>query len=109
MDMPNSSQLAAMGRHIVTYAAGGITVAATLHVISAGDASALTNSITQISNGVAEIALGLGPIIALASGAFAAWTASRKSQVAAVNAIPGVKVVAEASPSPVVVAPPASK
>lgn len=106
MDLPNSSQVSAFGRHVLSYSMGAVSAAAVLHVISAGDATTIGNSISQISTGVAEIAAGLAPIIALVSGWYAAWSASHKSQIASVNAIPGVKVVAQAVPAITLTAPP---
>lgn len=109
MNLPNQMQVAAFGRHVATYAAGGITAVAVLHIVNAGDAATLSDSLGKISTGVAEIASGLAPIIALVSGWYAAWSASRKSQIAAVNSVPGIKVVSEASPSVTVTTPPSAK
>lgn len=109
MQLPNSSQVAAFGRHIATYAAGGITAVAVLHIVNAGDAATLSDSLSKISTGVAEIASGLAPIIALVSAWYATWSASRKSQIAAVNATPGIKVVSEFAPAPTVTTPPVVK
>lgn len=106
MELPNSSQVAAFGRHVATYAAGAITAVSVLHIVSAGDAATLSDSLNKISSGFASIAAGLGPIIALVSGWYAAWSASRKSQIAAVNATPGVKVVSETAIAKVVTEPP---
>lgn len=106
MDLPSQSQLLAVGRHVVSYAMGGVTVLGVMHMISGGDVTTLTNSINQISQGVALIAAGLGPIIGIASAAWSAYTASAKSQIAAVNAGDnGVKVVAATTPAPTVTAP----
>lgn len=106
MNMPTMGQAAAFGRHVVSYSAGAITMLAGLHVISAGDATTISTSINQISSGVAQIAAGLAPLIAIGSAWYASWTASRKSQIAAVNATPGIKVVAENATAQTVTAPP---
>jgi hypothetical protein len=107
------AQVAAAGRHLLTFVSGGVSgaaaVLATLHVVSAGDVATIANSLTQISNGVAEIVAGLAPLVAIASGAWAAWTASHTSQIAAVNAVPGIKVVKESGPGAVVTGAPATK
>lgn len=107
MDLPNSSQVAAAGRHVLTFAMGGVSFLATVNILSPSDATTVTASVTQISHGVAEIAAGLAPLVAMASGFYSVWTASHKSQIAAVNnAIPGVKVVRDTAPAPVVTEPP---
>jgi hypothetical protein len=106
MNLPSQSQLLALGRHVVSYTMGGVTVLGVLHVVNGGDVATLTNSINQISQGVALIAAGLGPIIAIASGLWSMYTASPKQQISAVNtADNGVKVVAASTLAPTVTAP----
>ena len=105
----SASQLAAIGRHVITFFAGGITFLAALHVISAGDAQAIGTSLTKIGSDVADIFAALAPIIAILSGWWAAYTASHKQQIAAVNAISGVKVTVENAPGPIVTVPPSEK
>lgn len=80
----NWKPINAAGRHALSYSMGAVTALAALHVISAGDAATISASITKISSGVAEIAAGLAPLIALASAFYASWSATHKSQVAAV-------------------------
>lgn len=106
MNLPSQSQVNAAGRHVLTFTMGAVSAGAALHVVSAGDATTISNSLSQISSGVAEIAAGLAPIIALLSGWYAAWSASHKSQIAAVNAVPGIKVVSEFASAPTVTVPP---
>ena len=91
--MITMGQAAAIGRHVATYTAGAVTAAAALHLLSGADAATIQTSLQHIENGVTEIATGLGPIIGLVSAAYAAWSASRKSQVKAVASIPGTTVV----------------
>ena len=86
LSLPNSAQVTALGRHVVSYAMGGVTALAAMNLISAGDATTVANSITQISSGAAQIAAGLAPLITLMSGLWAAYTASHGQQVAAVAA-----------------------
>lgn len=106
MQLPNQSSVSAFGRHVISYSMGAVTAAAALHLVSADDAATLTGSVTQISHGVAEIAAGLSPIIGLVSGLYAAWSATHKAQIAAVNAVPGVKVVSDAVPAKMLTEPP---
>jgi hypothetical protein len=86
---------------------GATTAAAAFHIISGEQASTITSSVTQISDGLAQIAAGLAPLIAIATGLYATWTASPKSQIAAVNSNPtnGVKVVADTAAAPQVNSP----
>jgi hypothetical protein len=107
MNIPSQAQFAAAGRHVLTFSMGATAAVAALHVITSDQATTITTSVTQIGNGIAEIAAGLAPLIALATGAYATWTASRKSQITAVNADPGngVKVVADTASAPQVNAP----
>lgn len=107
MQIPSASQVAAAGRHVVTFVMGGATFLATLHVISSSDTTTISHSVTQISNGLADIIAGVAPLIAIGSALWSAWTASHKSQIAAVNnSIPGVKVVRDSSPGVPVTEPP---
>ena len=97
MELPSQSQVLAIGRHVVSYAMGGVTVLGVMHIVSASDVATLTTSIDQISQGVALIAAGLGPIIGIISALWSAYTASSKAQIATVKAMPGVEVVKEGS------------
>ena len=99
MWIPTQSQVAAAGRHVLSYSMGAVTALAALHLIGAGDATTISTSINQISDGVAQIAAGVAPLLTIAAGWYAAWTASHKQQIASVNAIDGVKVVADTSKS----------
>lgn len=106
MNLPNQLQVNAAGRHILSYAMGAVSALAAIHVISAGDAATLTSSFSKISTGVSEIAAGMAPIIALVSTWYAAWAQSHTAHIAAVNAVPGLKVVAEDGPGVEVTVPP---
>ena len=111
MNLPNQLQVNAAGRHVLTFAMGAVSALATFHIIDAGDATTIGNSISQISGGVAQIAAGLAPLIAIASGFYASWSASHKSQVAAVTAavadgsIPKATLVNKIQATPVIPAP----
>lgn len=85
MDVPTKSQVIAAGRHALTFAMGGITAAAALHVISPSDATSATAAVNQISAGLASIIAGLTTLVGIASGLYAAWSASPLSQIFAVK------------------------
>lgn len=95
MNLPTQGQVAAFGRHVLTFAAGGVTFASTLHIISADQATTISTSLGHIANGFNELAAGIGPLVAMASGLYAAWSASNKSRVQSVAKIPGTVVVTE--------------
>lgn len=94
----NWGMVTAAGRHVVSYSMGAATMAATLHIISAGDAQTIAHSVQQISDGFALIAAGASPLIALGMGAFAILSARLKAQMAAVNASGVVKAVPVSAP-----------
>lgn len=87
MALPTQNQVVAAGRHLLTFAAGGIATAAALHAISPADATSATNALTQIGTGLASLIAGITTLIGVASGAYAAWSASPFSQIFAVKKI----------------------
>jgi hypothetical protein len=106
MNFPSNDQLVAIGRHVVSYAMGGITVLSVTHLVSSDQANQLGQSVNQISQGVALIATGLAPILAIVSSVYASWAQSQKSHIAAVNqADNGLHVVASTVTAPTQVAP----
>lgn len=93
MKLPTQAQLAAFGRHIVSYAAGAVTAAAALHLLTPGQAGTITTSVQHISDGVSQIAVGVAPLISMASGLYAAWKSSHPQILKAAEKIPGVQIV----------------
>lgn len=97
MNMPNSGQVAAFGRHMLTAGATAVTVLAVTHLINADQASAATGAFAQIGDGVTKIIAGFGALIPIASGVYAALTASPLWQLISVAKNPAVQsVVADA-------------
>jgi hypothetical protein len=95
MQMPNSDQVLAFGRHVVTFSMGAVTAGAALHIINGADQTSATNAITQISSGVASIVAGVSTLVAIASGVWSAFTASPLWQMLSVAKNPAVtKIVA---------------
>jgi hypothetical protein len=76
MNFPTQDQVLASGRHVVTFASGGVTMFAALHLITGGDATSAANALNQIGHGFSEIVAGGGTLIAIGSGLFAAFSAS---------------------------------
>lgn len=115
MDTPTYSQVAAVGRHVLTAGATVVTTLAVLHVLSADDASKVNDAFSQIGSGIASLTAGITTLIGVGSGLYAAWTASPFSQIKSVAAMPNVagvvtvptvegKALAESIPSPAVAA-----
>lgn len=85
LSLPSARQFAAFGRHIVSYAAGAVTVGVGLHFISPDQGSQIGNAVNGIINGVESIVGGVTTLVAVASGLYATWTASRASNAAAIG------------------------
>lgn len=106
MGIFNTSTGAAFGRHVLTYTMGAVTAASALHLVSASDAANLTTAINSIANGLTTIAGAAATVVAIFSGLYASWTATDKSRMASVAAMPEVKkilvndpILAAATPS----------
>lgn len=100
MELPTQAQVVAFGRHVVTFAMGGVTVLAAAHALSPTDATSATGAINQISSGVASIIAGVTTLIGIASGIYAAVSASPLWQLFAVAKNPDVKaVITEPTPT----------
>lgn len=93
MNTPTLGQVAAFGRHVVTFAAGAVTVAVALHVATPDDAQNATSAIDQIVSGSKSIVAGATTLIGLASALYASWTASPLSQLLSVSRNPDVKAI----------------
>lgn len=110
-----SAQWYAAGRHVLTFAAGGVTVLASVHVLSPTDAQNATTALQQIGSGVLSVITGLSTLAGIVSGLYATWSASPKSQLLSVASNPDVKVVvanpvvAAQTPSDKVVSPAQAK
>jgi|SRR6185437_6860051 len=99
MALPNTAQTVAFARHILTFAAGGVTILAALHVLSGGDASSATQALNEIGDGVTKVIAGVGTLIGIVSGVYAAWSASPLAQLLAVSKNPTVEKVVVTSPA----------
>lgn len=86
LSVPSAAQLAAFGRHIASYAAGAVTVGVGLHFLTPDQGTQIGTALAGIVNGVESIVGGMASLIAIGSGLYAAWTASRTRQAAAIGA-----------------------
>lgn len=107
LSLPSARQFASFGRHIVSYAAGAVTVGVGLHFLSPDQGSQVGNAITGIVNGVESIVGGVATLVAVGSGLYATWTASNAGQAAAIGANPATEVVPGPNGTATVTLPPA--
>ena len=108
MNLPTSDQVNSALRHV--YTAVGTASAVLVYVgLSQGDATALGHGIHMIGDGVSSIIGGIGVLIPVASGLYAAWTASPFSRLVSmknnpeiekVKAVPGTPTAALAKAIP---------
>ena len=83
MTQDQISAMLASGKHLVSYGAGFATAIGLLSQTSASD---LVTDFDHIANGLKEIAIGVGPLVSVAMGLWAAHNSTTKSKVAAVQA-----------------------
>ncbi len=76
MNVPTQDQVLAGGRHVVSYVAGGVTMFAALHIITAGDSQSAVAALNKIGSGFAEIVAGLATLSSVVAGAYAAISAN---------------------------------
>jgi hypothetical protein len=120
MQLPdlNWNQYKAAGRHALSYAAGAVTAAAFMGLISQSDSTSLMAGLNQIASGLTSVVQGIGVIAGVLAPIYAAYkaahSASAQEQIKTVAAMPEVKgivttpAVADALPAePKVVATPA--
>jgi hypothetical protein len=104
--MISQSQVMAIGRHVATAIGGAAAFAVSLHFLSSGDADTIVKAVNQIATGFTSIVTGVLALVPIASGLWAAYSASPKAQIAAINnGDNGVKVVAATAPANTVTAP----
>ncbi len=109
----NWNQFKAAGRHVVSYVAGGVTIAVTMHFITAQQADGLTNNIGLITDGLTKVATGFAGLIAVLAPIYTAMKAAHSGSptqeaISLEKAVPGTKVItapeiAAAAPSPNIV------
>lgn len=96
LSLPTPDMMAAFGRHVVSYAAGAITVGVGFHVLSSDQGNSLGTAIGQVVSGVETTMGGLATIFSLGAGLYAAWTASPVSQAKSlVRAVPGTTIMTD--------------
>ena len=79
----NWTQWKRAGRNVLSYAAGGVSAAVALHLISAGQGGDILTNINLIGDGVDKVATGIGGLIAIAMPIYTVWKAAHSASPAA--------------------------
>jgi hypothetical protein len=108
------AQWKSIGRHGISFAAGGVGALATAGAITQQDSTHIAAALDHITNGLGELADGLAVLAGILGPVYAAYMASHSAspqeQIKTVAAMPDVKAivttpaVAEATPSAKVIA-----
>ncbi len=84
----NWQQYKAAGKHVVSYAAGGVSVAVALHFLSPTQATDITTNIGLISDGLTKVVAGIAGLVAVVAPIYTAMksahNASPSSQITSV-------------------------
>lgn len=94
----NWNQYKAAGKHVASFAAGGVGVAVALHFITPSQATDVNGNLTSIFTGLQQVATGIAGLGAVLVPIYTAWRASHNAapavQAAAlVAAVPGTVIV----------------
>lgn len=106
----NAAQAAATGRHLATFVAGLATMLGVLHFVTAEQASQFAGGIGKIADGVGDVLVVIGPIMAGISAYFSQRSATPPKQADSLIAsgeahkIEGTPELAAETKSPKVVA-----
>lgn len=79
----NWSQYKAAGKHVVSYAAGGVTVAVAFHFLSPAQGQDISQNIGLITDGATKIATGIAGLIAILAPIYNALRAANNSSPSA--------------------------
>ena len=90
MNLPTQEQVNAIARHVASFAGGAIVMFGLGTKINPDTITAIINATSTLVNDAVTL---IGLVSPLVAAYFAARSASQKSQVAAVQAMPGVEKV----------------
>lgn len=79
----NWMQLKAAGRHLASYAAGGVTVLVAWHFLSPVQGTDITTSLNSISSGIEQVIKGITGLLAVLTPIYTAWRASKAASPSA--------------------------
>lgn len=75
----NLNQYKAAGKHVVSYAAGAVSIALAFKFLTPADASQITTSISTISDGFVKMAEGVTALIAVLAPFYTAFKAANNA------------------------------
>ena len=75
----NWNQEKAIGRHVLSYAAGAATAASVMGLISQGDSNTLLSGLNDIANGLEQLTKGVVAIVGVLAPIYAAVKAAHSS------------------------------
>lgn len=94
----NWNSYKAAGKHVASYAAGGVTVAVTFGLLNSNQGIDATADINSIASGVESIAKGVAGLLAILTPIYTMWKAANNAsavgQAAGLRqAVPGTTIV----------------
>lgn len=102
-------QYKAAGKHVASYAAGGVTVAIAFGVLTSSQGADANTDVNSIIDGIESVVKGITGLVAIATPFYTAWmaahNASSQVRLNAVAAMPDIKkilttqAIADATPS----------
>jgi len=102
VNLPSQHQIAVVGTHAASIAAGGIAALGFAHVISPSDVTNAGQAIHQISDGLGQVMAGLGTLFGIGTAAYAFVTsgplASLFRSTKAIVADPSLTAQLQAAP-----------
>jgi hypothetical protein len=72
-------QYKAAGKHVASYAAGGVSVAVAFHFLSPSQGGDITTNLNSIFDGVKEIAIGVGGLVTVLTPIYTALRAANNA------------------------------
>ncbi len=81
MTIATFDQVKSFGKHVVSYAMGGISVLMVVHILSPAQGGDATSAIDQITTGVKSIVAGITTLVSIAMGVWAALQQSPLAQL----------------------------
>lgn len=94
----NWNQAKSAGKHVASYAAGGVTMFVAFHILSPAQGTDITTDINLITEGLAKVATGVAGIIAVLVPVYTALRAAHNSSPVVQaqsleQAVPGTVVI----------------
>jgi hypothetical protein len=101
MDLPtnwNWNQAKAAGKHLASYAAGGVTVAVAWGLLSSAQGTELTTDIGHVTSGLTELGKGLAGIAGILTPIYTMWRSAHNASppmqaLSLEQAVPGTTIV----------------